>query len=92
MTAAQISTASQKYWFPKKYNGTGWVDATPTVTLGDADGDGNVTIGDVSTLIDYLLSGNSSGINLEAADCDNDGLTTIGDVSTLIDYLLSGHW
>ena len=92
LTAAQISTASQKYWFPKKYNGTGWVDATPTVTLGDADGDGNVTIGDVSTLIDYLLSGNSSGINLEAADCDNDGLITIGDVSTLIDYLLSGHW
>ena len=59
---------------------------------GDADGDGSVNIADVSALIDYLLNGNASSINLDAADVDGDSRITIGDVSTLIDYLLSGHW
>ena len=59
---------------------------------GDVDGDGQVGIGDVSSLIDYLLNGNASSINLDAADADGDSVVGIGDVSTLIDYLLSSHW
>ena len=54
--------------------------------------DGNVGIGDVSALIDYLLSGDASIIDTVAADCDLDGGIGISDVSSLIDYLLSGHW
>ena len=60
--------------------------------LGDVDGDGTVSIVDVSTLIDYLLSGDPTGINLANADCDLTDYVDIGDVSTLIDYLLNGHW
>ena len=59
---------------------------------GDVDGDGKVTIGDVTALIDYLLSGDSTGIDLDNADCDQDGIVNIGDVITLIDYLLTGSW
>ena len=59
---------------------------------GDVDCDGSVTISDVTSLIDYLLSGNASGICLSAADCDQDGSVTISDVTSLIDYLLSGNW
>ena len=59
---------------------------------GDVDGDGSVNISDVTTLIDYLLSGNASGVNLEGADCDQDGSVNISDVTDLIDYLLSGTW
>ncbi|MBE6317245.1 MAG: hypothetical protein E7078_11505 [Bacteroidales bacterium] len=59
---------------------------------GDVDADGKVTISDVTALIDYLLSGNASGIVLSNADCDQDGNVTINDVTTLIDYLLSGNW
>ena len=59
---------------------------------GDVDGDGNVNISDVTTLIDYLLSGNASGVNLAGADCDQDGSLNISDVTTIIDYLLSGSW
>ena len=59
---------------------------------GDVDTDGNVTISDVTALIDYLLSGNASGIYLSNADCDQDGNVNISDVTTLIDYLLAGHW
>ena len=59
---------------------------------GDVNGDGNVNISDVTTLIDYLLSGNASGVNLTAADCNQDSSVNISDVTTLIDYLLSGSW
>lgn len=91
MTAAQITTASNKYWLPKKYNGSAWVDLTAS-TRGDVDGDGSVNISDVTALIDYLLSGNASGINVSAADCDQDNSVNISDVTSLIDYLLSGSW
>ena len=58
---------------------------------GDADGDGNVNISDVTALIDYLLSGNASGIDLGGADINQDGKVNISDVTDLIDYLLKGN-
>ena len=63
-----------------------------SIIRGDVDGDGSVNISDVTTLIDYLLSGDASAINLDAADCDNSGNVNISDVTSLIDYLLSGSW
>ena len=66
--------------------------AGATFLRGDVDGDGTVNIADVTALIDYLLSGNATGINLSAADADEDGTVGIADVTTIIDYLLSGHW
>ena len=59
---------------------------------GDVNEDGSVNIADVTALIDYLLSGNADGINLDNADCDlNEGIS-ISDVTALIDYLLGGSW
>ena len=63
----------------------------PEYLIGDVNDDGNVTIKDVTDLIDYLLSG-SGDINMQAADCSQDGNITIKDVTDLIDYLLSGSW
>ena len=63
-----------------------------TMTRGDVDNDGSVNISDVTALIDYLLSGNASGVNLGAADCDQDGSINISDVTALIDFLLKGSW
>ena len=54
--------------------------------------DGQVDINDVTALINYLLSGDASAINLQAADCDQNGEIKIGDVTALINYLLSGTW
>lgn len=59
---------------------------------GDVDCDGNVGIGDVTSLIDYLLNGVSSGVTTTSADVDLDGNVGIGDITTLIDYLLNGMW
>ena len=60
--------------------------------LGDVDCDNDVTISDVTALIDYLLSGDDSGIYLAVADCNQDSWVSIDDVTALIDYLLSHHW
>ena len=57
---------------------------------GDVNGDNDVTIADVSALIDLLLEGETS--NNYGADANLDGNVTIADVSTLIDYLLYGEW
>jgi len=57
--------------------------------LGDVNNDGFVTISDVTTLIDYLLSGGD--INEKAADLTQDGSISIADVTALIDMLLSGN-
>ena len=59
---------------------------------GDVNNDGSVTINDVTVLIDYLLIGNDSMINLANADCDQNGEVSISDVSALIDYLLIDKW
>ena len=58
---------------------------------GDVNDDEDVTIADVSALIDYLLD-NSNPINLKNADCNLDEEVGIADVSKLIDYLLTHSW
>ena len=68
------------------------VTQTVTGLQGDVDDNGLVNISDVTALIDYLLNGDASAINLTNADCDGNGLVNISDVTSLIDYLLSGTW
>ena len=58
--------------------------------LGDANGDGLVTISDVTLIIDYLLTGDGSALTAINADVDLDGNITIADVTALIDMLLVG--
>ena len=60
--------------------------------IGDADGNGEISIGDITFLINYLLSGDASAINLDAVDCNGDSNVSISDVTTLINYLLRGTW
>ena len=68
------------------------IGASETSLTGDVNNDNSVNIADVTALIDYLLSGNASDINTQAADCNVDSQVNIADVTALIDYLLSGTW
>ena len=88
MTAAQIATARSKFWTPMQYNGSEWVEYG-TVEPGDVDGDGHVTIGDGTAIIDLILSGAATVQDYPAADVDGDGQITIGDVTTLMDQLIA---
>jgi hypothetical protein len=54
---------------------------------GDADGDGAVTIADIQTVYNYLLTGNLSGDQLLVADFDQDGTVTIADVQAIYNYV-----
>ena len=60
------------------------------IMLGDVNNDGRVSIGDVTALINYLLGGDDSNINLANADCNSDNKVSINDVTALINYLLRG--
>ena len=60
--------------------------AGPAVKRGDVNGDGEVNIGDVTTLIDYLLSDETAP---EMADVNEDGEVNIGDATRIIDIILS---
>ena len=57
--------------------------------LGDVNHDGEVSIEDVSLLIDYLMTDDAAGVCLTCADINGDGEVSIGDVSALIDKLLT---
>ena len=59
---------------------------------GDVNNDDEVTIKDVTDLINYLLTGNIDGGFIGNGDCNGDREIGITDVTTLINYLLTGNW
>ena len=68
-----------------------WSEEQPAL-LGDVDMSGVINVADVTALIDYLLTGDSTGISFANSDVDHDNELSITDVTDLIDYLLTGHW
>ena len=60
--------------------------------VGDVNHDGRVNIGDVTTLINYLLGGDETIACPICANVNGDNIVSIGDVTALINRLLSsGH-
>lgn len=93
ITVDQVNQAMAKYWnvYQANAEGTEWEPCVGSNVLrGDVNGDGDVNIVDATTLIDYLLIGDASAINLDNADVNGDSEVTIADVTALIDTLLSG--
>ena len=56
---------------------------------GDLDGNEILNISDVTLLIQYVLTGQDSGINIDAADYNGDGTTNISDVTEFIQFILA---
>lgn len=89
--SSHATSARAKNWLPYRYDGTNWIEIA-TVLIGDVNSSGSVNISDLAALINYLLSGDASVINVDAADCNQDTNVNVSDVAALIDYLLSGTW
>ncbi|MBR4829802.1 MAG: BspA family leucine-rich repeat surface protein [Muribaculaceae bacterium] len=70
----------------------GYFSKKPSFLRGDVNGDNSVNIADVTALINYLLTDDPTGINLDAANCNQDGAVNIADVTTLINFLLTDQW
>jgi M6 family metalloprotease-like protein len=57
---------------------------------GDANSSGELEVGDIVTLINYLYKGGSSPDPMEAGDDNCDGMMDVGDIVYLINYLFKG--
>ena len=64
----------------------------PQVVRGDVNSDNEIDISDATALINYLLYGDATDINLENANCDLQGGVDISDATILINFLLYGTW
>ena len=89
-------TLTVPYNSHESYRSSGWRPFAYTVSVedieptqaGDVNNDNNVSIADVTALIDVLLSG---GAAPATADVNGDNNVSIADVTALIDLLLSGE-
>ena len=85
-TTATIALAEvQDMYFSNEAGGS-------EVLRGDVDGNQSVEMDDLSALINYLFTGDDTGINFEGANCDLQGDITMDDLAALINYLLTGTW
>ena len=57
---------------------------------GDVDGNGVLTISDITVLINYLLTDDPANVNMANADVNGDGVVNVSDITELINYLLYG--
>jgi len=59
--------------------------------MGDANGDGSVTITDAVAVVDYILGNTPDDFNTTAADVNKDGQVNITDAVAIVDIILSGN-
>lgn len=77
-------------WDASKLASEGKICIVPMpYVLGDADGDGVVTVADANLVVNHLLGRSSAGINLDAADVDGDGAVTESDADAIVDIYLT---
>ena len=65
-------------------------DDLPGGNLGDANGDGEVTVNDVQMVVEYVLGKNPSGIVLANCDVTGDNEVSINDVNAIVSMVLNG--
>ena len=86
ITDAQVRTARNKRWLPKKFVNSQWVEIPVSAVNGDVNGDELVSSVDVTALYNYLLNNDSSAI--VNGDLDGDGSITAGDIVIIYNILL----
>ena len=65
--------------------------STPSVLLGDVNGDGTVNVTDVTALINAVLNEDMSGIIVANADMDGNSAINVTDVTELINHVLNSN-
>lgn len=61
-----------------------------TIVRGDANGDGIISVGDLTLIAAYVLGDRDNEIDLEAADSNYDGILSVGDLTGLAAAILNG--
>ena len=65
-----------------------YVQLLEQMLLGDVNGDGLVDIGDVTSLISYVLNGCTRSFHILNSHMNDDGILDIADVTLLINHIL----
>ena len=60
-----------------------------TLLVGDADGDGEVTIADAQAIVDYLLGRAPANFVPDNADANGDGAVTIADAAFVVNEIVT---
>ena len=67
------------------------VGIEPEYILGDANGNGVVEIGDVTSILTLMATPEAPGYDTKAADANKNGVIEIGDVTTILTIMASGN-
>ena len=62
-----------------------------TYILGDANGNGEVEIGDVTSVLTLMATPEATGYDTKAADANKNGEIEIGDVTTILTIMAGGE-
>jgi surface protein len=75
----------------KAYAGDGgYLTYSPAYLVGDANGNGEVEIGDVTSVLTLMATPEANGYNNKAADANGNGEIEIGDVTTILTIMANG--
>ena len=66
-------------------------NSKPTYLVGDANGNGEVEIGDVTSVLTLMATPEATGYNNKAADANGNGEIEIGDVTTILTIMANGE-
>ena len=58
------------------------------ILIGDVNGDKQVSIADVTMLVNIILGKTTEGYNTKVADVNGDGVISIADVTALVNIIL----
>ena len=65
--------------------------AANSAARGDLNGDGQLSVSDLTLLVDRILTGDSTmNFEFRIADLNNDGQLTVSDVTLLVEMILNG--
>ncbi len=69
----------------------GYLTYSPAYLVGDANGNGEVEIGDVTSVLTLMATPEANGYNNQAADANGNGEIEIGDVTTILTIMAKGE-
>ena len=61
------------------------------VVLGDANGDGTVTVTDIAVVVNHILQLQNTNFSSYGADANGDGSVTVTDIGVIVDMILGNN-
>lgn len=86
---AEITVSAFDYYNPADTCGIINVSLPPRYTPGDVNDDERISVTDAVGIINFIIKGNTQGLNYRAADANEDGVIDAADVVTVVNKILN---